>query len=49
MRKKHASTEVLSFSKKNYLQRKVWNSHKIKGCNKRNHKTVSYVSLSSKV
>ena len=41
MRKKHALTEVLSSSKKNYLQRKVWNSHKIKELNKLNHKTVT--------
>ena len=27
----------------------MWNSHKIKECNKLNHKTVSYESLSSKV
>ena len=36
MRKKHAPTEVLSSSKKIYLQRKVWNSHKIKELNKLN-------------
>ena len=41
MRKKHAPTEVLSSSKKIYLQRKVWNSHKIKELNKLNHKTVT--------
>ena len=42
MPKKHASTEVLSSSKKkNYLQRKMWNSHKIKSLNKLNHKPVT--------
>ena len=41
MRKKHAPTEVLSSSKKIYLQRKGWNSHKIKELNKLNHKTVT--------
>ena len=41
MRKKYAPTEVLSSSKKIYLQRKVWNSHKIKELNKLNHKTVT--------
>ena len=41
MRKKHAPTEVLSSSKKIYLQKKVWNSHKIKELNKLNHKTVT--------
>ena len=41
MCKKHAPTEVLSSSKESYLQRKFWNSHKIKELNKFNHKTVT--------
>ena len=43
MRKKHAPTEVLSFSNKIYLQRSIylWNSHKIKEFNKHNNKTVT--------
>ena len=31
-RQKHASTKVLSFSKKIHLQIKMWNSDKIKNC-----------------
>ena len=34
LRKKHAFTEVLSFFKKIHLERKVWNSCKIKECKK---------------
>ena len=41
MHKKHASTEVLSSSEKNYLRRKVWNRDQIKELNKLNHKPVT--------
>ena len=49
MHKKHALTEVLSFSNRFIYKEKCGTVTKINECLKLNHKTVSYESLLSKV